>query len=169
MKNFKKFRGSKERRTEIEERIREVEAKLSLTKSDILGNILPLNILKKIGGNIKPMPMKVGAQLLATRLVSNSHPLLKVATPFVTDSLMKAVSEKENQKAILSKAHSFFSWLAVKTKLTLEEERVLLSAEVKDISLPRKFSFDELKTINLEEAQEVFYETTFDAERVDLY
>ncbi|WP_341225782.1 hypothetical protein [uncultured Arcticibacterium sp.] len=164
MRKFNKFKGSRARRTEIEERIKAVEAELMLTKSDILGNLLPLGILKKVGKNIKPMPMKVGAQLLATRLVSNSHPLVKVATPFVANSLFQSAMETENQKVILNKAHRFFSWLAAKTKLSLREEQILLSAEIKDISFSKSYPFKKSKTINLEEV-----ETTIDADRVSLY
>lgn len=169
MRNFKKFKGSKERRTEIEERLKEVEEKISFAKSDILGNVLPLRILKSLGRNIKPMPMKVGTQLLATRLVSNSHPLIKVATPFVANNIYKSAMEKENQKVVLGKAHNFFSWLAAKTKLSLKEEQELLSAEIKEIELPEEFPFQSSKTINLDEVEKGFGKTTIDAEKVSLY
>lgn len=131
-KKFSSYQSYLDKKTEIENRITEIESHIGSVKSEIKDDLKSVfsvgSMMKNIFANKHVFKPVINSSLA----LSSSSPVIKTIMPIAGATITAILKEPDNQLKIIGVGKKMLRFLAKKSELSLEDEQVLLLAEIED-------------------------------------
>lgn len=153
---FKNIEEFENRKSAVDQRILEVEAKINSLKSNMFHTILNSNFWGGTSKTHKSEVLKLGPKFLVSQMNNRllsiyPHPLAKIIIPAATDKIMEHIYQPENAIRVIGISKRFFNWLEKSTRMTSKQNEILEEAQMQNLISKIKNEVTE-EIINIKEA-----------------